>query len=100
MNLLDDGTFIFHYYSKIKNGIPPEKNYYGKGKWTVEKNVISFFSDKQKDLDDKFTVDFTNTKARFITKLPRDKTDKIVPTKLQFLKSSIAWMNRIDLLNV
>jgi hypothetical protein len=28
----------------LKNGIPPEINKYGKGKWTMENNVISFFS--------------------------------------------------------
>jgi hypothetical protein len=42
-------AFNFHYYSNIKNGIPPEINKYGKGKWTMENNVISFF-DKQKIL--------------------------------------------------
>lgn len=100
LTLSQDGTFTFHYYSNIKNGIPPEVNKYGKGKWTIENNVISFFSDKQQDIDNKFTLDFTNSKARFITKSPRDKTDQIVKTRLQFLKSDIFWMAKIELFKV
>jgi hypothetical protein len=89
LSLSQDGTFSFHYYSKMKHGTPPEVNKYGKGKWTVENDLISFFSDKQKDIDKKNTLDFTNSKARFITKSPRDKTDQIIKTRLQFLKSEI-----------
>ncbi|MGL3000482.1 hypothetical protein [Flavobacterium sp. RSSB_23] len=100
LTLSQDGTFTFHYYSNIKNGIPPEVNKYGKGKWTIENNVISFFSDKQQDIDNKFTLDFTNSKARFITKSPRDKTDQIIKTRLQFLKSDIFWMAKIELFKV
>lgn len=100
LTLSQDGTFVFHYYSHIKNGIPPEKNKYGKGKWTVENKVVSFFSDKQKDIDEKFTLDFTNSKARFITKSPRDQTDQIVKTRLKFLKSEIFWMRTIEMLKI
>lgn len=95
--LSQDGTFSFHYYSNIKQGIPPEVNKYGKGNWTINNNVISFFSDKQKDFDEKFTLDFTNTKARFVTKSPRNKSDKIIKTQLRFLDSEIFWMRRIDI---
>ena len=97
LTLSQDGTFLFHYYSNIKQGIPPEVNKYGKGNWTINNNVISFFSDKQKDFDEKFTLDFTNTKARFVTKSPRDKSDKIIKTQLRFLDSEIFWMRRIDI---
>ena len=95
--LSQDGTFSFHYYSNIKQGIPPEVNKYGKGNWTINNNVISFFTDKQKDFDEKFTLDFTNTKARFVTKSPRDKSDKIIKTQLRFLDSEIFWLRRIDI---
>jgi hypothetical protein len=100
LTLSQDGTFFFHYYSKIKQGTPPEVNKFGKGKWTIENNVISFFSDKQKDIDEKNTLDFTNSKARFITKSPRDKTDQIIKTRLQFLKSEIFWMAKIEIFKV
>jgi len=100
LTLSQDGTFSFHYYSKMKQGTPPEVNKYGKGKWTVVNDLISFFSDKQKDIDEKNTLDFTNSKARFITKSPRDKTDQIIKTRLQFLKSEIFWMERIELFKI
>jgi hypothetical protein len=100
LSLYQDGTFFFHYYSKIKQGIPPEKNKYGKGKWTIKDNMVSFFSDKQNDLDEKHTLDFNNSKARFVTKSPRDKTDQVIKTKLSFLESEIPWMKRIDLLKI
>jgi hypothetical protein len=97
LTLNQDGTFIFHSYSNIKQGIPPEVNKYGKGKWNEDDNLISFFTDKEEDFDEKHTLDFNNSKARFVTKHPRDKTDKIVKTRLQFLKSEIFWMTRIHL---
>lgn len=97
LTLSQDGTFSFHYYSNIKQGIPPEVNKYGKGNWTIKNNVISFFSDKQKDFDEKYTLDFTNTKARFVTKSPRDKSEEIIKTQLKFLESEIFWMRRIDI---
>lgn len=97
LTLSQDGTFSFHYYSKLIHGTPPEVNKYGKGRWTVENNVISFFTEKEKELDEKYTLDFTNSKARFVTKSSRDKTDRIVDTKLIFLKSEIFWMERIEM---
>jgi len=100
LTLNQDGTFFFHSYSKIKQGIPPVVNKYGKGKWTEENKVISFFSDKQKDFDEKHTLDFTNSKARFVIKSPRDKTDQIIKTRLKFLESEIFWISRIDMIKI
>jgi hypothetical protein len=97
LTLNEDGTFFFHYYSNIKQRNPREVNKYGKGKWTIENNLISFFSDKQKDFDEKHTLDFTNSKARFVIKSPRNKTDQIIKTRIQFLKSEIFWMERIEI---
>ena len=76
LNIAPDGTFYFHYYSNIKHGIPPEVNKYGKGKWTIENNVISFFSNTQKDMDEKHTLDFTNPKTSISIKHPRKKKPK------------------------
>lgn len=92
LNLNLDGTFTYHCYRKIsqKN---PEENFYGKGTWKVEKDkVIYFYSDKELDLDEKNTIDFTNTKARYITKSPRDKSDKEVKTHLRFYESETLWL--------
>ncbi|TDO72999.1 NlpE-like protein [Flavobacterium chryseum] len=100
LTLNQDGTFVFHSYSKIQGGIPNEVNQYGKGKWSAKDNMITFTSDKKEDFDEKYTLDFNNSKARFITKNPRDKTDKVVKTKLLFLESGIFWMQRVDIFKV
>ena len=100
LTLNQDGTFLFHSYSKIQGGIPAETNKYGKGKWIANDNLITFSSNKKEDFDEKYTLDFTNSTARFVTKNPRDKSDKIVKTKLQFLDSEIAWMRRIDIFKI
>jgi hypothetical protein len=100
LTLNQDGTFVFHYYSKIKNGIPTEVNKYGKGKWTAKDNVITFSSNKQEDFDEKYTLDFNASKARFITKNPRDKSDRIIKTKLTFVESEIPWMQRLDVFKI
>jgi hypothetical protein len=97
LTLNQDGTFVFHSYSKIQGGTPPEVNKYGKGKWTSKDNVITFSSNKKEDFDDKYTLDFNNSKARFVTKNPKDKTDQVIKTKLTFLESGIFWMKKLDI---
>lgn len=100
LTLNADGTFSFHYHSLILTGTPPEVNKYGKGKWTVANNVITFSADKQKDLDEKHTLDFTNSKAMFVTKSPRDQTDKVVQERIKFFQSEVAFMKTINLLRL
>ena len=100
LTLNDDGSFEFHYYLNIKQRIPSTVNQYGKGTWKVKDNVVSFLSDKQNDFDEKHTLDFTATKARFLTKSPRDTSDKLVKTQLRFLKSEIPFMERVDLVKI
>jgi hypothetical protein len=100
LTLNQDGTFVFHSYTKMQGGTPPEVKKYGKGKWSAKDNLITFTSDKKEDFDEKYTLDFNNSKARFVTKNPRDKTDQVVKTRLLFLESAIFWMQRIDLFKV
>lgn len=95
LTLNQDGTFVFHSYTKLQGGIPPEVNKYGKGKWSSKDNLITFSSNKKEDFDEKYTLDFSNSIARFITKNPRDKSDKIVKTKLTLLESEISWLQRL-----
>lgn len=97
LTLEKDGTFFFHYYTKIIKGTPPEVHTYGKGKWTLTNNNVLFFTDKTTDLDAKHRLDFSHTQARYISKSPRDKTDRIVKTRLQFVASDLPWLQRIDL---
>jgi len=96
LTLNPDGTFLFHSYQKIQDSTPPEINTYGKGKWTSKDNMITFTADKKEDFDEKHTLDFNNSVARFSGKNPRDKSDKVVQTKLTFLESKIFWMKRLD----
>lgn len=100
LTLNTDGIFFFNSYSKIIGGDPTEVIQFGRGNWTEKNAVVSFFSNNKKDFDTKFTLDFTNTKARFITKSLRDKTDKIVKTKFQFLDSEINWINKIEMFQI
>ena len=97
LTLNQDGTFVFHSYSKMQGGRPPEVNKYGKGKWSAKDNMITFSTNKQEDFDEKYTLDFNNSAARFVTKNPRDKSDKIVKTRLAFVASEIPSMQRIDI---
>ena len=100
LTLNQDGTFVFHSYSNIKLGTPPEVNKYGKGKWTAKDNLITFYTNKQEDFDEKYTLDFNKSIARFVTKNPRDKSDQIVKTRLTFLESGIFWMERLDVFKI
>jgi hypothetical protein len=96
LTLNTDGTFEFYSYERHDNGIPREKHFYGKGTWTQHKKVISFFTEST-DLNDKFTLDFTGTKARFISKSPRDKSDRVIKTALSFYESEIFWVTGMTL---
>lgn len=100
LTLNQDGTFEFHSYTKLQGGTPPEVNTYGKGKWSVKNNMITFSSNKKEDLNSKYTLDFSKSTARFITKNPRDKTDQIVKTKLTFLDSKMFWLKGIDIFKI
>jgi hypothetical protein len=95
-----NGTFTFHSYTNRKAGIPPIIHKYGKGNWSADGKVVSFFTDNKKDFDEKHTLDFSNSRARFITKPSRDKTDRIIRTRLQFFESEIFWIKGLEILKI
>ena len=97
LNLNSDGTFEFHFYTSNQNGIPPVIHKYGKGTWNINDKVVSFFTNKEKDLDEKHTLDFSGSKARFVTESPRDKTDRIIKTRLRIFDSEIFWIKGLDI---
>lgn len=99
LTLNSDGTFVFHEYDKHEKGIPPERNNYGKGSWRIEKNVI-LFSVNKNDLDTKHTLNFNNSKARFISKYPRDKSDREIRTSIKFYDSEIFWIKGRALIKI
>ncbi len=98
LTLREDGTFHFHSYENHQRGISWKRNKYGKGNWRMDGKIVSFITDKEKDIDEKYTLDFSNSKARFITKPERDKTDRKIETKLQFFESEIFWIERLKIL--
>jgi len=98
--LNSDGTFFFHYYENHFNTKQPEKNKYGKGTWRADNKIIAFFVDQEKDIDEKHQLNFNNSKARFISKSPRDTSDRVIKTELKFLHSNIKWMKGIGLYRI
>jgi len=93
-----DGTFTFSEH-RAKHPSQPEELKSGKGTWKVEKpNVIYFYVDEEKDMDNAHVLNFNNSKARFTQKSPRDKSDRIIPTSIRFYDSEISWIKGMKLL--
>ena len=97
LQLNTDNTFEFTSYQKLVDVRGEQHKYnYGKGTWKVENKIIKFTSTSS-DLDEKYTMNFSGSTARLIKKSPRDTSDKVVPTALQFYKSDIFWIANLKL---
>jgi hypothetical protein len=96
LSLNQDGTFLYHFLRDIVGEMNPEENFYGKGIWNVEGKIVTFYA-KPTDVNDEFSVDLNNSKARYITKSPRDKTDKLVKTALRFYESETFHIPGLEL---
>ena len=98
LHLNSDNTFQFNSFQKLV-AIRGEQNkyHYGKGTWIVENKIIKFKTETT-DLDEKFTMNFSGSTARLFKKSPRDTSDKVFPTTLQFYKSDIFWIANLKLL--
>ena len=97
LSLKPNGTFLFHSYRKI-NDEAPEEHWYGKGKWAVEKkNQLFFYINKETDLDEKYTLNFSKTKARYVSVSPRDISGSSIKTSLIFYSSEIFWVKGMKL---
>jgi len=97
LQINSDQTFTFHFYRNIICSVCKEENKYGKGTWKV-KNKIVFFTTNTSDLDAENTLNFSGTTARLIKKSPRDSSDKVITTALQFYKSNIFWIENLKIL--
>jgi len=93
LELKNDGTFEFHSYHNIEANLERESNYYGRGTWTADGKVVTL-NTSQTDFSEKYTLDFSGTKGRFITKSRRNKSDREIPTSIRFFKSEIlqGWL--------
>jgi hypothetical protein len=94
LQLNADQTFLFTSY--VNNNT---NEYYknGKGTWKVENKIIKFTTEAT-DLDEKHTMNFSGSTARLIKKSPRDTSEKVVPTSIQFYKSEIFWIANLKLM--
>lgn len=99
LTLNEDGSFNFHSFSNNQKGIPPIVHTYGKGKWISNEGIISFYTEES-EIDEEYTLDFTGTKARFISKSPRDKTTRVIKTRLKFYESGIFWVEGLDIFKI
>lgn len=101
IQLNPNGTFLFHAYQHNICEDCKEENTYGKGVWKPQKNkLIYFFTNHKNDIDRTHTLNLNNTKARFISKSPRDKSDRVIKTALKFYDSEIPWMKGKELFKV
>lgn len=96
LTLNDDGTFLYNFYRDIAGERNPEENFYGKGTWTSNGKIVAFKA-KPLDFNQKFTVNLNNSKALYITKSPRDKSDKIIKTALRFYESETFHIEGLQL---
>ena len=94
IHLNKDQTFIFTSY--VYNGMNEYRSN-GKGTWKVENKTLKFTTEPA-DINQEYTLNFTGTTARVIKKSPRDMSDKVVPTALQFYKSEIRIIENLKLL--
>jgi hypothetical protein len=98
LQLNQDNTFMFVSFQKLLDTRGEHDKYnYGKGTWKVENKIIKFTTEKT-DLDEKHTLNFSGSTARLIKKSPRDTSEKVVPTSLQFYKSEIFWIANLKLM--
>lgn len=92
-----DGRFTFHFYRKNDCTTCVEENQYAQGSWESKEKKLVLTADPASDLNEKYTLDLNNSKAHYITKSPRDKSDKLVNTRLKFYQSDIFWVKGIEL---
>jgi hypothetical protein len=97
ITLNTDGTFLYHFYRNFQNGNPPIENFYGKGTWNAEKNLVSFQANQTSDLNETHTLNLNNTKARINSKSPRDKSGKDIKTSIVFYESELQEVKGLEL---
>lgn len=83
LTVKNDGTFTFDRLRPAW-GNNAEDNIYGKGTWTPKGKYIYFNTDTETELDEKYTLNFTNTKGRWDA--PKNR--------LILYESDISWLNK------
>lgn len=83
LTIKGDGTFTFDRLRPAW-GNNLEDNIYGKGTWTSKGKYITFYTDPTTQLDEKYTLNFTNTKGRWDARNNR----------LILFESDIFWLRK------
>jgi len=65
LSLNENGTFVFHYSKNIHCASCSQEELQGKGTWKVKNEAFIFKSKKRKDLNEEYTVNLNNSKAKF-----------------------------------
>lgn len=98
LTLNPNGTFLFHFYDYRENGTLKERTKYGKGTWTSNKRLI-FLKAEVSDIDATHVLNLNDTKARYDTKSPRDKSDRDIKTSIRIYEvGEIFWLKGRTLL--
>jgi hypothetical protein len=94
LTLSPNGRFEYHNFRQLKG--QEEEHWWARGNWRLEGKVV-FFTTTKDDINDQFTIDFNNTKARFFKKSPRSKSPKIQPTYIRFFESDYSLTKNLKL---
>ena len=86
LTLNADGTFFIFSESYVEERFLRERMEYGKGTWTSDKQLI-FLKAKESDIDDKHVLNLNNTRLRYDTKSPRDKSNRDIKTSVRIIES-------------
>lgn len=99
LTLEEDGTFLYHFLRDLSaiSKANTEENYYGKGTWILEGKSVILLSKKEDELKGQYSLNLNNSKARYITKSPRDKSDKVIKTALRFYESETFHIKGLEL---
>ncbi len=68
MIVKDNGTFTYDWYRDLNNPVSQEEFAWGKGTWTSKDKYIYFKTSPKTEIDDKYTLNFTNTSGRWDAK--------------------------------
>ncbi|MGK0377060.1 hypothetical protein [Patiriisocius sp. Uisw_017] len=96
MELKKDGTFTFRFLRQLSKSQPKE-NKYAKGTWSIGSNNVLEFKTNTSEMDEKYTLNLNDTKARYISKSSRNLSKGEFPNYLQFYDSSISWVKSMKL---
>lgn len=91
LTLNTNGTFLLRSESYIEERMQRERLEYGKGTWTSVKRLI-ILKVEDSDVDAKHVLNLNNTKLRFDTKSPRDKSNRDIKTSIRIFETETLWL--------